>query len=220
MLKTSGPLLFLIIFLNFHAGYAQGKLEYFKEFKLQNGIYLTIDELKNNNPSLPLSAVIDEDKDYLESSLCMKKLEYVENGEIFELNSKDIWGICINGEPYIRHVNSDMNGPLTRPCFYKLYSIGTISSYFIQQREFNNNVWDNMAGNNQPYSSYPKKLKVQEYAVDMQTGKSYNKKTETRHIDEIIKQDDFFKDKKIKTKEIGIFITNYNKRHPYNISTD
>lgn len=75
MLKLSGLLLFLIVLLNFHVGYTQGKLQYFKEFKLKNGIYFTIDEFKNNNPSLPLSAVVDEDKDYLQSSLCMRKLE-------------------------------------------------------------------------------------------------------------------------------------------------
>lgn len=216
MLKTPVLLLFFIMLLNFNVGYSQGKLEYFKEFKLKNGIYLTIEEFKDNNPSLPLSAVVDEDKDYLESSLCMKKIEYLQNGEILELKSKDIWGICINGEPYIKHVN----GTLTRPCFYKLYSIGTFSSYFIQQREFNNSAWDRMSGYNYPYSTYPKKLKVQEYALYMETGISYNKETESNDIIEIIKRDDFFKDQKIKKKELGIFITNYNKRHPFSISTE
>lgn len=229
MLKNSGPFLFLIIFFNFFGAYAQGKLEYFKEFKLKNGIYLTIEEFRNNNPSLPLSAVVNEDKDYLESSLCMRKLEYIENGEIFELKAKDVWGICINGEPYIKHVINDaINAPLSKPCFYKLYAIGSISQYFVQQREANKSfLSNNHQYNNQAYtpgiygySNSPKKLKIQEYALDMETGTSYNKKTNSKDIIAIIKSDDFFKDQKIKKKELGIFITNYNKRHPFSISTE
>jgi hypothetical protein len=48
-----------------------------------NGIYLTIDEFKNNNPSLPLSALVNEDKEYLESLLeigiCGKREKYLED---------------------------------------------------------------------------------------------------------------------------------------------
>lgn len=147
----------------------------------------------------------------------------------FELKAKDVWGICINGEPYIKHaINDAINAPLSKPYFYKLYAIGSISQYFVQQREANKSFLNNNHQyNNQAYtpgiygySNSPKKLKIQEYALDMEAGTSYNKKTDSKDIIAIIKRDDFFKDQKIKKKELGIFITNYNKRHPFSISTE
>ena len=213
-----GLLITILILVALNVSYAQGHFQYSHDFKFKNGIYLTIDEFKNNSPSLPLSAIVDEDRGYLESALCMKKLEYVEDGEIYELKAKDIWGICINGDPYIKHVNNDgLKELLTRQCFYKLFSIGTISSYFIQQKEANDGFFDRTSGYYNPHNVNRGKLKIQEYALDTETGVSYNKKSETSDIIEIIKKDDLFKDQNIKRKEVSIFITNYNKRHPFNI---
>lgn len=68
-----------------------------KKYNFKNGIYLSIEEFKSDSPSLPLSSVLNESRDVLSSRLCMKKLEYIEEGVMQEIKSKNIGGYALMG---------------------------------------------------------------------------------------------------------------------------
>ena len=72
----------------------------------------------------------------------MKKLEYIEEGVIQEIRSKDIWGVCINGNPYIRHQQRDNPiGIGQNQCFYRIFNLGAISTYFVQKNRDIQQSW-------------------------------------------------------------------------------
>ena len=219
MVHKRAIMAFLMLLTSLNFLYGQEKFEYSREFKFKNGIYLSVEDFKNNSPSLPLSAVANQSRDYLESTLCMRTIEFVDEGFINEVAAKEVWGICINGDPYVRH---GAKGIVSRACFYKIFSIGSIATFFVQRTEMTNN-WGSSSPFDTPADRYssamraanPGKLQIAEFALDLNTGTAYNKNTEVSEIIDLIKQDDYFKDQKIKKKEVGIYITQYNKRHPF-----
>lgn len=146
----------------------------------------------------------------------MRKLEYVRNDSILEIKAKEVWGICMNGNPYVRY--SEGNILPTEPCFFKLVSIGSISTFYMQKVE-NKEPWYTQPNGGMRQLS-PSKVKVFQFALDVESGKVYNQKSEANKIIEIIRQDAFFKDSKMKRKELGVYITQYNKRNPLYVPVD
>ena len=63
-------------------------------------------------------------------------------------------------------------------------------------------------------------LKILEFAIDMETGEKYNLKTEASKVIALIKKDSHFQNTKMKKKDVSIYITQYNKRHPIEIGAD
>ena len=98
----------------------------------KSGIYLTMEEFLENKPSLPFEGVNNLSAESLENRLCERKIEYIEDNQIKTIKTQEIWGICINGQPYIRHTQLDETfGVLALSCFYKLFNFGTLTRYFV-----------------------------------------------------------------------------------------
>lgn len=188
-----------------------------EQYRFKDGIYLNIEDFKANQPSMPLPGLSNANSDPLAGRLCMKNIEYVNNGKVEKINSKDVWGICINGEPYIKHVPFDAQISIASSyCYFKLHHVKSLSLYFVQETVRRNNNW---TGNPVPiYAPGEVKVKIREYAVDLRTGITYNLKSEASKIVDLIKEDEYFKDSKIKKKDVMMFITQYNQRHPLELT--
>ena len=209
-------LLFILCFAIQDILKAQELEEYTRGFEYNDGIYLSLEEFKNNSPSIPLPSIVEVGRNQLGNTICMRKLEYVRNDSILEIKAKEVWGICMNGNPYIRYSEGSLLPG--EPCFFKLMSIGSISTFYMQKVE-NKEAW-----NIQPYSGMrqlrPSKVKVLQFALDLESGKTFNQKSEANKIIDVIRQDAFFKDRKMKRKEVGIYITQYNNRNPLYVPVD
>ena len=189
-----------------------------EKYNFKNGIYLSIEEFKSDSPSLPLSSVLNESRDVLSSRLCTKKLEYIEEGVIQEIRSKDIWGVCINGNPYIRH---QQGGIIQEQCFFKIFDLGAISRYFVQKvKTANNSMLSDPNTGFGPPTNNQAKLKILEFAIDLETGEKYNLKSEASKVIELIKKDNHFQNTKMKKKDVSIYITQHNKRNPIDITAE
>lgn len=209
----------LLALFNFKSSFGQ---EYYTaKVTMKNGIYLSVDEFRKNAPSLPLSAIHNQKDEILESSFCTDKISYISNGEIKYIKSKEIWGLSINGMPYVNHQEKGLFKP--NNCFYRIFKIGALSTYFIQEfKDVNSNSWGLNSFGGINYAGTPRdvKVKVTEYAIDLETGDTYEQKGDARKIINIIKRDEYFRTKKIKKKDIGIFITQYNQRNPLDVEVN
>ena len=83
-----------------------------KNFKFEDGVYLSYDAFQNNRP--------DYSWEQLKSNLTtnpqtfITQVEYIrmkDSGE--ELLLEDLWGLCLGGIPYIRLEKGSINKPLT-----------------------------------------------------------------------------------------------------------
>lgn len=204
-LTTTG-LLLLIIFSSFKV-YSQVESTKFKE-----GVYFTLNDLKANKPSIPMSSVYFEYSKDKEMSFCSKIIEYLdENKQLQSIKSKDVYAICTNGSIYFRFTTSGVLN--SESCFHKVYHVGTISLLFVKT---NTTVYQTTGVNafGAPQSSGHKEVNITEYAVIFDSGKWYNTKSGSSYIIEYIKHDNYFKDTKIKKKDLFVYISQYNKRHP------
>ena len=75
-------------------------------FEFNNGVYLTINDLHANQPNytwadVQASAHMNREKNVI-------RIEYLQMKDSTKVNilDNDIWGICVNGVPYIRIVDS------------------------------------------------------------------------------------------------------------------
>lgn len=78
-------------------------------FEFNNGVYLTINDLRQNKPNynwqeLKASAHINKEKHIVRFEY-LNLVDSLEN-VIGDLTNTDFWGICVNGIPYIRVVDT------------------------------------------------------------------------------------------------------------------
>lgn len=97
---------------------AQGDTVYLsKNFKFQDGIFMSFEDFKNNAPTYAWSDVLagvhSNPQNFLAQmyGLKVKKSEAKEGEEIqYEnINLESIWGICLDGIPYIRLSREELN---------------------------------------------------------------------------------------------------------------
>lgn len=190
--------------------------------QMKNGIYLSSEEFKSNSPSLPISVIINESTNKSEMGFCVKKVEYLDENEgIKKIKANEIWAMTINSNSYLRYTDPNNPGFIlsSESCFFKIYHLGAISLYYVQKAQ--SNVWTTPShyGTNfnqpqpTPYNN-PVNFKMEEYGLIFESGKSYRFKTNASNIIDYIKQDDYFKDTKMKKKDLAAYISQYNKRHP------
>jgi hypothetical protein len=98
--------LFLLLFWSFTVVVsAQDSVQLTNNFEFNNGVYLTINDLQNNQPNynwqeVKASAHINRDKNVV-------RFEYLNlmdslGNLVGNLTNTDFWGICVDGVPYIR----------------------------------------------------------------------------------------------------------------------
>jgi len=97
---------------------AQGDMVYLsKNFKFQDGIFLSFEDFKNNKPTYKwkevLAGVHSNPQNFL-AQMYGLKVEMVEVSEEKEIQYRNvdlesIWGICLDGIPYIRLSREELN---------------------------------------------------------------------------------------------------------------
>lgn len=118
----------LLVFSNVHLRCQGEQVKYTFDFKFEEGIYLTFEEFKFNNPSLAISDIIRivpkrNDNNYISRPI-RKIYYYSKDGEEQFLKIYDIWGICNRKSIFIR-LDNKLN---------KFIQIGTLT-YFIQNKK-------------------------------------------------------------------------------------
>lgn len=154
-----------------------GMIRYTPDFKFKEGIFLSFDQVKQNNP-IPKSSIITtvayDDPDFYERVLREKKIQVFDNlGSKQEIAVKNLWGFSRNGVLYI-NIN-DGN--------YRITIIGSICHFVASLSTYNNayNSYNPYYSYGYPYSNYPynpyyspysnaPNTEMRQYLLDFKTG--------------------------------------------------
>lgn len=88
------------------AAFGQDTTQLTNTFEFNNGVYLTINDLQANQPNYTWAEV--EASAHMNREKHVIRLEYLitKDSSKHKILDKNIWGICVNGMPYIRIVDS------------------------------------------------------------------------------------------------------------------
>ncbi|MGB1318056.1 MAG: hypothetical protein ACPG5W_07605, partial [Flavobacteriales bacterium] len=113
--------------------YSQQKVEYTPDFLFEDGVYLTFQDFKNNNP-VPVTHILSNfdirNQNYLELVLDADSVTYFDNLlEERTISILRIWGFSKGGKPYIGY--NTVSGSVTweNRAWFPLLSVGAYS-YF------------------------------------------------------------------------------------------
>jgi hypothetical protein len=145
-------------------------VKYSPDFKFKEGLYLSFDQVKNNDP-LPKSRIIAtidyDDPDFFDRILEGKAIYYYDNvGNKNELKTSGIWGYSRNGFIYIKMNNS----------FYRITLIGAVSHFIASETTYTTNYNSPYYYNSymDPYRTYPSSYpttEMRQYVLDFKTGR-------------------------------------------------
>ena len=192
-------------------------VKYTPEFKFKEGIYLNIDEVKDNSP-IPKSRIITtldyNDNDFFDNVLANSKVYYYDNlGNRDELLTNKIWGYSRNGFVYIK-----VEGQ-----FYRITLIGAICHFVASHTTYayngNSPYYYNSYSDpfQMPGEPYPT-TEMRQYLLDFLTGRilEYN----VSGIEALLMQDPAMYDeymalgKKKKQQMKFVYIRKFNESHP------
>ena len=104
--------IFTLSVLAFAQNDSTGKIAYYDGYLLKDGIYLSVDEFKNNNPSYPIKGYgeFSDLLDGLGKTLFYKSKWVVteSSGLAYYLPSENVWGACIYGVPYYMNMQREL----------------------------------------------------------------------------------------------------------------
>lgn len=115
------------------SAYAQRIVEYSSDFVFKEGLYITFEDFKNNNP-VPITHILSDydirDEDYLEQVLGEDSIIYFDNlYEERQLSVVKIWGFCVKNRVYIGFgASSSFDNPEFFD-FYPLLNVGRLSFF-------------------------------------------------------------------------------------------
>lgn len=243
-IKVRNLILAVFLFQVFTAN-SQAPVKYDKNFKFKDGIYLTFEDFKQNRPAIASDSLNGELQRLLKQQgvdvtlICLKisvddlnrnREESKWKKEVKGLLPKDLWGICVDGVPYVSH---KFGLVLKDQCFFRIFSIGSISRYFTRRdtpMEIGRTpptpsrpggpYTPNIPGSPGNLTYSPGKIKFKHYAIDYITGEVLNMSAGSKKIIELIKRDSHFSNVNIKKRDIDLYITQYNKRNPIKFSSN
>lgn len=139
MIRCLRSVVFVLLFPASLLG--QGLVEYSKDFKFNNGLYITFQDFKNNNP-IPLEYILSDfdirDGNYLEQVLQSDTVVYFDN--LYEERSvavEELWGFCQQNRVFIGFgADQSANNPEFFD-FYPLINIGAISFFTAYELYYN-----------------------------------------------------------------------------------
>ncbi len=198
------------------------KIKYNPDFKFTDGIYLSFEDVKHNNPIIKERIITD--LNYDDYAFFEKLLDEAETITVLdamglrkEIPVKDIWGFSQNGIIYIRWNDA----------FNRIPVLGSIS-HFIADKTYiqshSNYPYNNYYYNPyNPYSMYPqdyqtKQTELRQYLLDMDTGKVID--YSDKNLEAILMRDpDLYQEfmslkKKERRKLKFLFLRKYNEKHP------
>ncbi|MEO1258701.1 MAG: hypothetical protein AAFZ15_07880 [Bacteroidota bacterium] len=225
-LKAS-PVFFFLFLFNDNV-FAQTQLN--RQHKFKDGIYLSAMDFRNDRPSIPPEDFTYEEKEINTQYAFQRELN---NFKIVGAKKKmsrqdvkdEIWGICIDGIPYIHQrlflLDNDATEPMGDQKMFKNYHvftritmIGHICTIAFEGYRKTNPVKEALmyTGDNSPYKNYKTKRKL----LDLDTGELMNFNVGNLMAcieDDLQLYTDFKKDKK-KKKKMDEYIIMYNRRNP------
>lgn len=153
------------------------KIKYTPDFKFKDGIYLSFEDIKHNNPIIKERIITDlnyEDYAFFEKLLNnAKKITVLDlMGLRKEIPVKNIWGFSQNGIVYIR-----WNDTFNRiPVFGSISHFIADKTYITNNPNYPYNYYNSYYNPYNPYYStgYPnqtKQTELRQYLLDMETGK-------------------------------------------------
>jgi len=210
---------FFILFLFVNIAFSQtdtikaGFIEYSKDFKFNDGIYLNFEQVKNND-AIPKNRIVSiydiNDFDFFKNTLDNENLFfYNETGIKQEVEISDIWGYAHNGVLYINW-NDD---------FSRIVVVGGICHFVA------NKVVSNYSYN--PYNSYyydpysspnSTSVELRQYLIHFETGTIYDytyKNLEIILMNDPELYDEYHNLSKRKRKKLKfVYIRKFNKKNP------
>jgi len=199
------------------------KVKYTPDFKFTDGIYLSFEDVKHNNPIIKERIITDinyNDYAFFEKLLDGKESIIVLDamGLRKEISVDKIWGFSQNGILFIRWNDA----------FNRIPVVGSISHFiadktYIQTHSsypYNNYYYNpyNPYGYGYPQDYQTKQTELRQYLLDMETGKVID--YTDKNIEVILMRDpelyqEFMNLKKKERKKLKfVFLRKYNERHP------
>ncbi len=213
------------LLLLFFAKITFAQVEFSRQYTFKDGIYLSAMDFRNDSPTIPPEDYTYEEKE--KPSLYQKELYYFKLVDsekyLAEKNIKKIWGICIDGIPYINQhqiIRNDNQDALvnirklkSHYTFTQIVMIGAICTITAEgyKKTFEHGYT--------PYGSIPvrtNKFKTDRKLLKLSTGElmDFSANDLLKMIeDDIGLYADFKKDKK-KKKRIDEYVLMYNQRNP------
>src|ERR1019366_8815347 len=201
-------LIILFFFISF-IGFSQTNLvPYSHDYEFAEGLFLTINQLKNNSP-IPKSSIISKipksDIDFLKQEIQQKNIVYRDTSNYeHTIETSDIWGYCQNRTFYINYNNE----------FNRVNVIGTLFQFTALVKTTVNVM-------NPMYSNYGLNTTVEElrqFVLDTQTNKIYSFDVNDMSIllkndPELYNQFMALSNRK-KSDSQFIYLRKYNEKHP------
>ena len=200
---------YILLFFISGMGIAQSdSIPYTRDFEFKEGIYLTIDQFRNNQPIPPSSVISPIPKtelDFLTRVMEKKNVTYIdETGAEQQVASSSIWGYCRNRYLYVNFNQT----------FNRLNVIGNLC-HFTSEVMILSAYQDPLYYNHGITNSY-NELRQFIFCTDSNIVRDFN----TLSMEEILKNDGELYEQfmKMKRKEKGnsifAYLRKYNEKHP------
>ncbi|MEZ4957338.1 MAG: hypothetical protein R2825_27525 [Saprospiraceae bacterium] len=214
----------LILLFLFTVNISSAQIKFNRQHKFKDGIYLSAMDFRDDSPTIPPEDYTYEEKE--KPTLYQRELYYFKLSDsekyLSEKNIKKIWGICIDGTPYInqhqiiRKNNQDalvnirkLNDHYTFTQIIMIGAICTITAEgYIKNRDYLNTQYGTIPSQ--------KEYKIDRMMLDLDSGELLD--FNVKNLSACIQSDEelfseFQKDKK-KKKKIDEYIVRYNQRNP------
>ena len=217
-------IIFISLLFVYMSGFSQSDtisnkyIKYTPKFKFADGIYLNINQFKNNNPiskSRIVTNLDSEDFDFFDRLLENEKITlYDKLGNQKEVEVRNIWGYSNKG---IVHVN--FNGE-----FNRIPVVGKIC-HFVSVYTYIDHSQPDMSYNNTAYyNNGVRRTELRQYLLDTETGKVYDftvKAVEVLLMNDTKLYDEFNNLRRRKKRKLKfLYIRKYNTNNPLLIKTN
>mgnify|MGYP005666659815 CR=1 FL=1 len=206
--------IFFILLISQVSVWSQDTIPLSNNYPFKDGIYLSFEEFKGDNPTYKLGQFKIDEIDSTDYDLTKVKNLKVLNkkGKWKSIPIRKIWGICYQGIPYIYYRgNGNINSPFSNyDKLTRIDVIGTISMFRLEllSKTYNTNAFTNKT-HQQP------DVFILDMLLDMNSGKTH---PFTYHsVKHYIKQDeDLFYELQIHKHEINLYdiVFAFNLRNP------
>lgn len=196
----------IVLFLNSLFAFSQtNTVPYSRDYEFKEGIFLTIDQFKQNDPILKptiVSPISKDQRDFLTQVLEQKNVTYKDSAGIEQkVESKNVWGYCQNRTIFLNFNNN----------FNRVIVIGSLFHFTAAVRVSMPGV-DPIMGMNNSYDE------VRQFILDTETNKvlDFNVKNMESILirDTELYQQFMALKKREKPDLIFVYLRKYNEKHP------
>lgn len=207
-MKTNFTLIIFFFFLRL--SFAQpDSMPYSRDYEFNEGLYLTINQFKSNDPlskQAIISSIPKNELDFLKQVTEQKVINYIDaNGKEQQIETISLWGYCQNRSVYLNFNNE----------FNKLNVIGALC-HFTAIVKINIGYRDPM---NYNYGFSNTADELRQFVLDTKSNKVFDfdvKNMELLLLGDSDLQNQFMALKKRnKANSIFIFLRKYNEKHPF-----